>query len=345
MIDEVIYCTNKYIQGVEAKYYQKPDCKQTCRSEFMALMGLLYFIGTMKSQHTNVEQLWASDGTGIQILRAAMSYKRFLFLLRCIRFDDIDTGAERRKSDKLAAIRSIWDSFVQNCLKSYNTSEFVTIDEMLHPFRGRCSWIQYIPNKPAKYGIKIFALCDSKTYYCSNMEIYIGKQPPGPFAVENKPLDIVKRLVMPIENSNKNLTTDNWYTSFPLVVYLLEKKITFIGTVKKNKKEIHAEFLPRKHRIVGTSIFGFQKNKTLVPYVPKKNKAVVLVSSLHDKAEIDGDSGKPEVILDYNMTKGGVDTCDKMCSAYSVSQITRRWPLVLFYIMMNIAGINSTEQC
>ncbi|XP_055928586.1 piggyBac transposable element-derived protein 4-like [Argiope bruennichi] len=299
----------------------------------------------MKSQHTNVEQLWASDGTGIQILRAAMSYKRFLFLLRCIRFDDIDTGAERRKSDKLAAIRSIWDSFVQNCLKSYNTSEFVTIDEMLHPFRGRCSWIQYIPNKPAKYGIKIFALCDSKTFYCSNMEIYIGKQPPGPFAVENKPLDIVKRLVMPIENSNKNLTTDNWYTSFPLVVYLLEKKITFIGTVKKNKKEIHAEFLPRKHRIVGTSIFGFQKNKTLVSYVPKKNKAVVLVSSLHDKAEIDGDSGKPEVILDYNMTKGGVDTCDKMCSAYSVSQITRRWPLVLFYIMMNIAGINSTEQC
>ncbi|XP_055928587.1 uncharacterized protein LOC129959723 [Argiope bruennichi] len=167
-------------------------------------------LGTMKSQHKNVEQLWASDGAGIQILRAAMSYKRFLFLLRCIRFDDIDTGAERRKSDKLAAIRSIWDSFVQNCLKSYNTSEFVTIHEMLHPFRGRCSCIQYIPNKPAKYGIKIFALCDSKTFYCSNMEIYIGKQPPGPFAVENKPLDIVKRLVMPIENSNKNLTTDNW---------------------------------------------------------------------------------------------------------------------------------------
>ncbi|KAF8788012.1 PiggyBac transposable element-derived protein like [Argiope bruennichi] len=58
-------------------------------------------------------------------------------------------------------------------------------------------------------------------------------------------------------------------------------------------------------------------------------------------SEIDGDSGKPEVILDYNMTKGGVDTCDKMCAAYSVSRITRRWPLVLFYIMMNIAGINS----
>ncbi|XP_055950804.1 piggyBac transposable element-derived protein 4-like [Argiope bruennichi] len=236
----------------------------------------------MKSQHTNVEQLWASDGTGIQILRAAMSYKRFLFLHRCIQFDNIDTRAERRKSEKLAVIRSIWDSFVQNCLKS-----FVTIDEMLHPFRGRCSWIQYIPNKPAKYGIKIFTLCDAETFYCSNMEIYIGKQPPGLFTVENKPLDIGKRLVMPIENSNKNLTTDNWYTSFPLVDYLLGKKITFIGT----------------------------KNKTLVSYVPKKNKAVVLVSSLHDKAEIDGDSGKPEVILDYNMTKGGVDTCDKMCAS------------------------------
>ena len=30
-----------------------------------------------------------------------------------------------------------------------------------------------------------------------------------------------------------------------------------------------------------------------------------------------------------------------MCASYSVSRVTRRWPLAVFYILMNIAGINS----
>jgi len=65
-----------------------------------------------------------------------------------------------------------------------------------------------MPKKPAKYGVKIFALYDAKTFYCSNLEI-CGKQPPGPYDVRNTPTDIVKRLVSPIENSNQNVTTDN----------------------------------------------------------------------------------------------------------------------------------------
>jgi len=48
-----------------------------------------------------------------------------------------------------------------------------------------------VPNKPAKYGVKIFALCDAKTFYCSNLEIYCGKQLPGPYDVRNTPTDIV----------------------------------------------------------------------------------------------------------------------------------------------------------
>ena len=47
------------------------------------------------------------------------------------------------------------------------------------------------------------------------MEIYAGKQPPRPFTVENKLLDIVKCAVIPIENSNKKLATGNrLFTNF-----------------------------------------------------------------------------------------------------------------------------------
>lgn len=114
-----------------------------------------------------------------------------------------------------------------------------------------------------------------------------------------------------------------------------------IGTLKKNKTAIPPSFLPNKQRVVGSSDFGFSDDKVIVSHVPKVNKAVILVSSMHDTKTIDPATGKPEIILDYNMTKRGVDTCDKMCAAYTVSRITRRWPQAIFYVLMNLASINA----
>lgn len=121
-----------------------------------------------------------------------MSYQRFLFIMRCLRFDDIRTRQSRRELDKLAPKRDFFEKLVENCEKSYNVGEHVTIDEKLEPFRGRCSFRQYIPNNTAKYGIKIHALVDSRTFYTHKMEIYAGIQPDGPFKVENSSIQIVK---------------------------------------------------------------------------------------------------------------------------------------------------------
>uniref|UniRef100_A0A1B6DW27 PiggyBac transposable element-derived protein domain-containing protein n=1 Tax=Clastoptera arizonana TaxID=38151 RepID=A0A1B6DW27_9HEMI len=274
MIDEILNCTNKHIVSISHKFARERDCLQSNRPEIMALFGVLYLIGTRKSGHANVRELWAKDGTGIPIIRAAMNYKRFLFLLNCMRFDDKTTRDDRKKFDKLAPIRCVVDLFVKNCIDNYSTSEFVTIDEMLHRFRGRCSFVQYIPNKPAKYGLKMFALCDAKTFYCHNFEVYCGKQPQGPYETSNSAIDVVKRLVRPIENTNKNITTDNWYTSVPLADYLLSKRLTLIGTLKKNKAAIPPSFLPNKAKDVGTSMYGFQDDKTLVSYATKKTKVL-----------------------------------------------------------------------
>ena len=343
MIDEIVKFTNFYIGNKRAtvNYERERDAKDTTRDEVLALLGLLYLIGVKKANHTNVTELWTTDGSGMEITRAIMSYKRFLFLLRCVRFDDKSTRRERQATDKLAAIRSVFDEFVGNCKNSYSLSEFVTVDEKLQSFRGGCSFIQYIPNKPAKYGLKLFVLTDAKTFFTSNMEIYCGKQPEGPYAVSNSPSDIVSRLVTHIEGSNRNVTMDNWYTSHPLAIRLLEKNLTCIGTIRKNKREIPPEFLPKKDRAPSTSLFGYQKDLTLVSFVPKKNKAVILLSTMHNSGIINEETNKPEIIEDYNATKGGVDTVDQMCGSYTVARITRRWPLAVFFALMDIAGINA----
>lgn len=51
---------------------------------------------------------------------------------------------------------------VDNFQKYYCPSEYVTIDEQLLASRGKCPFRQY---KPAKYGIKTFALLDPRTVY------------------------------------------------------------------------------------------------------------------------------------------------------------------------------------
>lgn len=310
-------------------------------AEILAVIGILYLIGLQQSGHTNVIDLWASDGTGMPILRTAMCYKRFLFLLRSLRFDDKSTRVERRKTDKLAAIRFIYDKFIENSKRSYVPGSFMTIDEMLHACRCRCDFLQYMSGKPAKIGIKMQAFVDAVTFYTWNLELYCGQHPEGPHKVSNSPAAIVKRLVEPLEKSNRNITFDNSYTSKDLAADLLKKGLTCLGTLKKNKREIPPEFLANKSRELKSSLFGFQEDTMMVSFVPKKNKSVILMSTMHDQPEIDPSTGKPQLILDYNETKGGVDTVDKMCAAYSVSRTTRLWTQAVFYILLNIGGINS----
>lgn len=62
---------------------------------------------------------------------------------------------------------------------------------------------------------------------------------------------------------------------------------------------------------------------------------------MHHSDCVDDDSKKPEIILFYNETKAGVDALDEKCATYSTSRRTRRWPMVLFHTLLNIAGVNS----
>lgn len=105
-----------------------------------------------------------------------MSHKRFLLLTRYIRFDDGRTRPFRLQSDKAAPIRDIWNYMNENLAKNYSPYENITIDEQLFPYRGKTKFTQYISSKPAKYGIKIWWACDSKTKYALLGKLYTGRQ-------------------------------------------------------------------------------------------------------------------------------------------------------------------------
>lgn len=192
----------------------------------------------------------------------------------------------------MAAMRSIFQQFVQCCQNAYTPSEFLTIDEMLLSFRGQCLFRVYIPNKPAKYGIKILALVDAKTFYVLNLEVYAGKQPSGLYQVSNSAFDVVERLIQMVSRSHRNITFDNWFTSYELMLHLLNQhQLTSTGTLRKNKRQI-PECFTKTNREPGSSLFGFQKDITIVSYAPKKNKVVLAMSTLHHDNAIDEATGE-----------------------------------------------------
>lgn len=233
------------------------------------------------------------------------------------------------KNKKAAPISWMFDNFVKNCQQLYSLGSCATIDEMLVSFRGRCKFRVYMPNKPCKYGIKIMAITDAKTHYFLNGYIYVGKDSEGQtLSMEeqnfSKPTQSVIRLSKPIYKTNRNITADNWFTSLELVRELKANGLTYVGTIRKNKKDIPKEFQPSKNRDIQSTLYGFTDEISLVSYVPKKNKAVMLVSSMHHTKCTDLQTKKPEVIIYYNSTKGGVDALDEKCATYCTGRRTRR---------------------
>lgn len=147
---------------------------------------------------------------------------------------------------------------------------------MLEAFRRRCMFRQYIANKPAKYGIKIFALVDARTFYTSNMEIYAGKQPADPFQKDNSVTCVVKRLIEPIDKSGRNITMDNYFTTVPLANELYANhRLTIVGILRKNKREIPSDYTNIKTRSLKSTMFAYRlykNNSLLCSYVPKNKK-------------------------------------------------------------------------
>ncbi|XP_041666997.1 piggyBac transposable element-derived protein 4-like [Cheilinus undulatus] len=313
--------------------------KEVDRVEMRAYLGLLLLAGVHRSRGEATCSLWGED-TGRPIFRATMSLKRFITLSRMIRFDDRLTRQAQKKPDKLAPIRDVWDQWVVRLPLAFNPGENICIDEQLVGFRGRCRFKQYIPSKPAKYGLKLWALCDVATSYAWGLQPYLGKPtreaPPEGEQGKRVVLELTEGL------SGHTVTTDNFFTSYDLGMKLLERKMALVGTVRHNKPELPPQLLKVKERQVLSSLFAFTSKMTAVSYVPKRSRNVLLLSTKHRSAEVSGEQHqKPQIILDYNRCKGAVDNLDKLVALYSSRRMTRRWPMVLFGNMLDVSAYNA----
>lgn len=334
IVDHIVNCTEK-----EAQSKENDESWKTSREEIYKLFGVMLGRGIL-AKGQPVEFIW-SEEWGNNYFKNTMSRNRYKELLRYIRFDTRSSRSERLQTDKFALISTIWNRFIENCKSCYKPHSDITVDEQLFPTKARYPFTQYIASKPDKFGIKFWLAVDVSSKYLVNGFPYLGKDVQRP-ANESLSEHIVMKLMQPYLQKGRNVTTDNFFTSLNLAEKLQQKDTSIVGTMNRMRKEIPTEIKTRKENLYNSIILKHDNGATLTVYQGKKNKNVLVLSTVHQDIQIsDGRKKTPESIQYYNETKYGVDVLDQMARLYSSKVPCCRWPLQVFYNILDLATINA----
>ena len=153
----------------------------------------------------------------------------------------------------------------------------------------------------------------------------------------------MKSLVEPWRGSGRNISCDRLYTDIDLAEELYnDANLTMVGTLMSNRRHIPNELKMTAGREVNSTMFAFSPLIMMASYCSKCNKVVLMASSMHQDDKVaEEEPHKPDIILYYSETKGGVDTVDQMVRNYSCYVTTRRWPVVVFCNMVDVAAISA----
>ena len=92
-----------------------------------------------------------------------MTEKRFHLLLKFLHFADNSKFDPDQHQQKLFKIQPILDHLKSKFSSAYTPEQSVRVDESFLLWKG-LGWIQYLPSKQSRFGVKIYKLCESSTF-------------------------------------------------------------------------------------------------------------------------------------------------------------------------------------
>jgi hypothetical protein len=179
-------------------------------------MGVLIINGYLK--YPSLRMHWRQS-TRTPLIADNIRRDFFDYINSCLHFNDNTLTPARDSVDynKLYKVQPILDYFSES-LRIIDCQSELSVDEQLIPTRGRSVFRQYLPNKPFKWGIKVWALC-SQNGILHRFMIYQGKgNEKRQFGVGES---VVLKLTEEIpENKNYTVGFDNYFTSLRLLCIL-----------------------------------------------------------------------------------------------------------------------------
>ena len=304
--------TNRYAQQQGVAEFE------VSQAEIAAFVGMVIAMGIVNLP--KIHDYWSTN----PILRhpwfsSVMSRNHFFAIQQSLHFNDntILKGKDDPAYDKLQKMRAIIDRVQKSFPEHYGLTANVSIDEQMIGTKGRLSFLQYLPKKPKKWGIKLWVLADASNGYVTAFDVYTGASDRVEHGLG---YSVVMKLMAPYTGLWHRLYVDNFYSSPILFDDLLEKEILACGTVRHDRRG-----LPSHTKGLNRGEAEFKKCGDLT-FVHWKDKRDVFCLSTFHSAKMEPfttrrreeDVQRPVLISDYNRHMGGVDRMDQMITYHSV---------------------------
>ncbi|KAL8576039.1 hypothetical protein ACOMHN_052057 [Nucella lapillus] len=339
--------TNRYADQRNARSFTR-----TTSEEMRAFLAIHLYMGVIKLPSYRL--YWSTrEDLHQRSITKVMSKNRYEELVVNFHLNDSTQNPPRGHPDhnKLYKVMPIISHAKRTFPTLYKPHQNLAVDEAMIKFKGRCSFLQYVPAKPHKWGIKAWALCDSESYYMLDFDVYTGKDMQAP--IQQTPLGqrVVETLVQPYYRQYHHVYFDNYFTSVPLVENLLRNETYSCGTIRTNRKGLPQEIKTVKFRQSGQMMKKQKGGMHVVAWCEKKRKVCVLSTANNiDNTEITrpGKRGqpaqtypKPVAIQQYTDHFNAVDKNDQMRSYYGIANKARKFWKYIFWFIVDVSMINA----
>lgn len=315
------------------------------RRELKMFLGILLHMGMKREPE--LRDHWSTDPLfHDNFISENMSRNRFEEIFRYLHVADNSISDE---SDKLAKVRPMINALNASFQASYLPTSELAIDEGLAAFSGRCGFVQFMKDKPIKWGIRSWDLVDTN-FFLFAFDYYAGKsEDPGEEGLAHR---VVMQLVESLpKNRPYRLATDNFYTSIPLAEALLQRNIYFVGTIRPNRKGFPSSVSEAKLKDRGDFAWAMREPQ-LLAIKWRDTKDVTILSTMHTPSKgivsrrssetgIEEQVDAPEAVIDYSRMMQGVDRHDQFTRQYIFDHKSMKWWHSVFIDMLTRSVVNS----
>ena len=320
--------------------------------ELEAYMGFMILMGIVNLPA--LRDYWQKDEIfHYSPIARRISRDRFMELTRYLHFADNSSLAPPGTPgyDKLGKVRPVIERLSESFSSVYKPGRDVSIDEAMIPFKGRSSLKQYLPKKPVKRGIKVWALADGQNGYMSQFQVYTGKTGNTPeTGLGGK---VVMSLSEAYQNTFRHVYFDNFFTSPSLLIDLAKVGLYGCGTLSTKRKGFPPTLKETAKK--GMKERGESKTtqyKNLTVSVWQDNKPVTIAATNSDptteecvnRRKRDGSRVTvkcPQSVVLYNKFMGGVDYNDQLRGYYHVRLKCRKSYKYIFWFLFDVAISNA----
>ena len=180
VVDETNRFAQQYINATElsrfsrVRLWEKTAHTLAEMKKFLALVITMGFVVLPQ-----IEDAWSTKWPfAMTTFSSIMKRDRFSLILRFLHLNDSAKYIAKGQPghDPLYKLRPFMDPLLENFKAAYNLSREIAIDESMIGFKGRLHFIQYMPKKPTKWGMKAFVLADSSSGYTHTWRLYTGNK-------------------------------------------------------------------------------------------------------------------------------------------------------------------------